>query len=304
MYVTTDAMYRTWHLVFDKVLRDAEQQALLPILEHLLAGAVPAAQAQQRELAGTPLGEAAERATAYYEAAAVLAGLDLGTTSDRAEEEVELARKAAKVARSPVSGVVDCQFPVKFDGCVDYSLFLPRGHYDRTANLRRYFAAMSVLGQEWFGLGADNDGVLPGLLVTRVLVADPALQADWQAIYEPTAFLVGLADDVTPPEVAAAADAKVPGWRDDPSVLAGLRQPGAGGGDLGRPSDAYRSRARRHPIDGGPVHARRLRPRPVGVAERRHRREAEGRRVGPRRGRGAGLEARAEDAARRWSRGV
>ena len=132
MYVTTDAMYHTWHLVFDKVLRDAEQQALLPILEHLLAGAVPAARAQQRELAGTPLGEAAERATAYYEAAAVLAGLDLGTTSDRAEEEVELARKAAKVARSPVSGVVDCQFPVKFDGCVDYSVFLPRGHYDRT----------------------------------------------------------------------------------------------------------------------------------------------------------------------------
>ncbi len=222
LYVTTDAMYHTWHLVFDKVLRDAEQKSLLPILKRLLTGAVPAARAQQRTLAGTPLAEAAERATAYYEAAAVLAGLDLGTTSDRAAKEVALARKAAEVARSPVSGVVDCQFPDRFDGCVDYSLFRPRGHYDRTPKLRRYFAAMSVLGQEWFGLAPANDGVLPGLLVTRVVIADPKLQADWQAIYEPTAFLVGLADDVTPSEVAVAADAQVPAWRDDPSALVGI----------------------------------------------------------------------------------
>jgi hypothetical protein len=222
IYVTTDALYHTWHLVFDKVLRDTEQQSLLPALTHLLTRAVPAARAQQQALAGTPLGDAAERATAYYEAAAVLAGLDLGTTSGRADREIALARAAAGVAASPVSGVVECQFPEKFDGCVDYSLFLPRGHYDRTPALRRYFAAMSVLGQEWFGLGRANDAVLPGLLVTRILAADPSLLADWTSIYEPTAFLVGLADDVTPLEVAAAADARVPGWRENPSALSGL----------------------------------------------------------------------------------
>ena len=166
LYVTTDALYHSWHLVFDKVLRDTEQEALLPTLERLLTAAVPAARAQQQALAGTPLADAAERATAYYEAAAALAGLDLGTTSPLAAAEVDLARKAADVTRSPVSGVVDCQFPEKLDGCVDYSLFLPRGHYTRTAELRRYFAAMSLLGQEWFGVSAANDAVQPGLLVT------------------------------------------------------------------------------------------------------------------------------------------
>ena len=222
LFVTTDALYHSWHLVFDKVLRDLEQEQLLPILEHLLTGAVPAARAQQEQLAGTPLATDAERATAYYEAAAELLGLNLGTTSDRAAEEVELARQASGVTRSPVSGVTECQFPLKFDGCVDYSLFLPRGHYTRTAELKRYFAGMSLLGQEFFGLSKEADAVLPGLLVTRVLATDPALIDDWTAIYEPTAFLVGLADDVTPLEVVTAADGLAPGWRDDPAVLTDL----------------------------------------------------------------------------------
>lgn len=222
LFVTTDAMYHSWHLVFDKVLRNTEQSRLLPILERLLTRAVEAARVQQQQLAGTPLASDAERATAYYEAAAELLGLDLGTTSDRAAQEVALARQAAGVTRSPVSGVRDCQFPVKFDGCVDYSLFLPRGHYTRTPELKRYFAGMSLLGQEFFGLRTDADAVVPGVLVTRVLASDPASVDDWKAIYEPTAFLVGLADDVTPLEVAAAADALVPGWRDDPSALIGL----------------------------------------------------------------------------------
>lgn len=222
LFVTTDALYHSWHLVFDKVLRNTEEQRLLPILEHLLAGAVPAARTQQQQLAGTSLATDAERATAYYEAAAELLGLGLGTTSARAAEEVGLAREAAGVTQSPISGVTECQFPLRFDGCVDYSLFLPRGHYTRTADLQRYFAGMSLLGQEFFGLSATADAVVPGLLVTRVLAADPALMADWTAIYEPTAFLVGLADDVTPLEVAAAADSIAPAWRDDPGVLTGL----------------------------------------------------------------------------------
>ncbi len=84
-----------------------------------------------------------------------------------------------------------------FAGCVDY-LFLPRGHYTRTEDLERYFAGMSLLGQEFFELGVEADAVVPA------------------------AFLVGLSDDVTPLEAATAADSLVPGWQEDPAVLADL----------------------------------------------------------------------------------
>jgi hypothetical protein len=55
--------------------------------------------------------------------------------------------------------------------------------------------------------------------MARVLVDDPDLLANWKATYEPTAFLVGLADDIDPLQLAAAADLEVPGWLDDPARL-------------------------------------------------------------------------------------
>jgi hypothetical protein len=221
LFVTTDALYHSWHLVFDKVLRDTEQERLLPILEDLLVDAVAAARRQEADLGGTALADAAHRATAYYEAAATLLELDVGAINDLATEEVGLVGAAAGMQTSPITGVVECQAPESFVGCVDYSLFLPRGHYNRTPDLQRYFRAMSLLGQEGFALD-DGVGVVPGLLVTRVLVDDPDLHAAWSELYEPTAFLVGLADDIDPFQLATAADASVPGWPSDPERLIGV----------------------------------------------------------------------------------
>ena len=56
-------------------------------------------------------------------------------------------------------------------GCIDYSLFTPRGHYTTTAALTRYFLGMSLLGQSAF-LVKDKD-IRPfamGVLASRVIV--------------------------------------------------------------------------------------------------------------------------------------
>jgi hypothetical protein len=108
---------------------------------------------------------------------------------------------------------------------VDYSLFTPRGHYTRNADLTRYFLAMSVLGQLGFCLPdtIDCQGLEPArtaILASRVLDADADLVALWREIYEPTAFLVGLADDYTPLEVAEAARTATPGGIDDAAAFA------------------------------------------------------------------------------------
>jgi len=68
LYVTTDALYNAWHLVFAKALRDTERDVLSPILGELLTGAVDAARSQADQLAGTELADHAERAAAMYEA--------------------------------------------------------------------------------------------------------------------------------------------------------------------------------------------------------------------------------------------
>ncbi len=214
-YVTTDVAYHEWHLAFDKVLRDLEQARLLPTLTSLVSGLLDAAAAQRAELAGTPLADDAARVEQLYQVAAVELGLDV-TPGPLARQEVALIGKAAAGAQtSPLLG-----------SPVDYSLFTPRGHYTRNADLTRYFLAMTTLGQLAFclpGTTACADGIDAtrlGLLASRLLVADQELTTLWRQIYEPTAFLVGLADDYTPAELADAATGVDPGWLDDPSGLA------------------------------------------------------------------------------------
>jgi hypothetical protein len=206
VFVTTDVAYHEWHQVFDKIVRSLEQQVLLPKLETLVTGLVEAAHAQTAEVAGTGAADAASRVEQFFQVAAAELGLPV-TLGPLATQEKALIDKHDGPTTSPLLGTR-----------IDYSLFTPRGHYTRTAALTRYFKAMSVLGQSAFCLPGTVDcgtGVGParmGILAARVLVRDPALTSLWRQIYEPTAFLVGLADDYTPLEVAAAgnglADAK------------------------------------------------------------------------------------------------
>ncbi|MDH3306121.1 MAG: DUF3160 domain-containing protein [Acidimicrobiia bacterium] len=221
VFVTTDSAYHLWHLVFSKILRDVEQDVLLPELQGLLVGLLDDARTQAADLAGTDLEEPAGRVISLFEAAVVLSGVDGGAISPRAEQEIALAREHARITTSPISAFGECVPTVSPAGCVDYSLFKPRGHYTRNADLEGYFLAMSVLGQESFFV-SQPESLQLGLLVTRLLLDDPALLAGWEKVYEPTAFMVGLADDYTPTELAAVADDVQPGMLGDPAAIADL----------------------------------------------------------------------------------
>jgi hypothetical protein len=207
VYVTTDAAYNSWHLVFDKTLRDLEQEVLLPKLEQLVTLALRNAQDEARASAGTTLADAASRVEQLYELAAAELGLKT-SLGPLAEKEKALVDAHDVTASSPITGTT-----------LDYSLFTPRGHYTLTPALERFFVAMSVLGQIAFCLPGTSgcQGVAPareGILAAAAIADDAKADALWHKIYEPTAFLVGLADDYTPDEVAAAVrDAGVGGLK-------------------------------------------------------------------------------------------
>ncbi|NLI19147.1 MAG: DUF3160 domain-containing protein [Actinomycetales bacterium] len=218
-YVTTDAAYHVWHLVFDKVLRAVEEETLLPALDELVLGLLEGAQDQEIELAGTELEEEAGRVVQLYQVAAAMLGQDVELGPLAAAEKELIDARGTSLAASPITG---CQ--------VGYSMFTPRGHYTRSADLTRYFLGMSTLGQLGFCLpgtiGAPSgeetyDPMRLALLATRPLVADEDLLALWELIYEPTSFLVGVADDYRPHELGDAATAVSASWLDDPASLAG-----------------------------------------------------------------------------------
>lgn len=218
LFVTTDTAYNSWHLVFSKVLRDTEEQVLEPALAIFLERIVTDARAQAEQLKGTDLADAADRVVAYYEAAATLLGLDVGTISQVATAEVALATDAAEATTSPITGFQQCGLPDNFIGCVDYTQFLPRGHYTHSETLQRYFRAMSLLGQEAFYL-SDPASLRLGLLAARLVTANAEATRLWKTIYDTTAFFVGVADDYTPAEARAAAESVVSSGLDDPAAL-------------------------------------------------------------------------------------
>ncbi len=200
LFVTVDAAYHYWHLAFSKILRDTEQTVLLPILEDFARSLSARADNEADRLAGIGLEDEATKILGLGRLLEALLGIGDPPTGAIAEE-VALITDHAMVAPSPLLEIE-----------VDYSLFGPRGHYTSTPELGRYFRAMSVLGQYGF-LVADAGQLRTGLLLADLIVSDEHLRTMWADIYEPTAFLVGLADDFTPLEAVAAADALEPDWR-------------------------------------------------------------------------------------------
>ena len=203
VFVTTDVGYHLWHQVFDFVLRDTEERQLLAILETLVGGLLSAARDRTVAVAGTPMEDATVRATNHLEAVATTLRLDVGPISERAADEVALVEAHTQTAVSPTVGGSCGELPPTAS-CVDYSLMTPRGHYTRSEELTRYFKAMSMLGNTGFSV-TDVNTLRVGLVIAHLLANDPDLAAAWATIYDPTAFLVGTADDYTPFEAAAAA---------------------------------------------------------------------------------------------------
>jgi hypothetical protein len=218
VFLTTDAVYDAWHLVFDRVLRGIETQRLLPRLGDLVTGMLANARAQAADLQGTPLADPAGRVVTLLQVAGRQLGLKVGALDDIGRAELALIQAHDQLTRSPLLGTD-----------IDYSLYTPRGHYTRTKALRRYFLGMSVLGQTAFALPgalqndgsrADDSGLRLAALAARTLVGQEQLEELWRDIYEPTAFLVGLSDDYTPFELATAVEAAQPGAMADPTPLA------------------------------------------------------------------------------------
>lgn len=87
---------------------------------------------------------------------------------------------------------------------VDYTLFVPRGHYTRNEILKHYFLAMS-----WFGIYSLHPDIdlelIQSLLITHMLYKDSE-DTLWQKIYEPTCFYVGFSDDLGPDDYKAVID--------------------------------------------------------------------------------------------------
>ena len=121
----------------------------------------------------------------------ILDGLGLGEHAEEmAWEELEKIYAADGIAPSTIFGGLSVD-----KDTFDYTQFKPRSYYNKNAALRSYFRAMMWFGRVGFNLNSD-ELTRDAINLTKIM-DDENIVRKWQEIYEPTAFLVGVSDDLS-----------------------------------------------------------------------------------------------------------
>lgn len=210
VFVTADLFLHLYHVQYDATLRLIEERDLYPRMTALSARLLSRCEADQDRYDGD-LKEAAQRNVAYLSVGlSLLVGHVTGPACvrDKVGAELELIRAHMGLAPSPIFGYAE-----------DYSAYVPRGHYTMSDALSRYFRAMTWYGRMVMLLEGESETAaglvseaeariqtLQAALLVRHLHGsdDPSLADDWHRVHDVTAFFVGLADDLTPPDYAEA----------------------------------------------------------------------------------------------------
>jgi len=206
-FVTTDSMLHNYHLMFDFLLKQLEEQKLSGELKELNFRMLDQALRQYNSLVGTPWENAAKRNVGFFAVGSKL--LDPNITipdavADEVDRELKLIDDHKGIEESPVMNIggedgatADTpQGELSLDALKeDYSQYVPRGHYDRTEQLKAYFKAMMWYGRLTFRL-KNIDEVKSAILITAALNTDDNREI-WDKIYEPINFFVGKSDDIT-----------------------------------------------------------------------------------------------------------
>lgn len=193
-FITTDSMLHNYHLAFDYLLRDLEKSKLYDELDSLTSSMLQASQAQYDQLKGTEWEDAARRNVAFYSVLNKILNPNASVPSYVQTEvtgELALIEEAGGLTLSKVMAIGN-----EASLREDYSQYIPRGHYTKSEELKKYFKAMMYCGRITFRLKFDDE-TKSAMLITLALTEDEDRFDSWDSLYEPTVFFVGKSDDIT-----------------------------------------------------------------------------------------------------------
>ena len=192
IFVTTDSVLHTYHILYDYTLRIIETAHFSDDLLVLTQKMTDTSVKYYRETGD----EAVLKNVAYF----CVAGKLLDETfavpqevQDMVSKELELIKDHQGFSESPIFGYKE-----------DYSQYVPRGHYTRSESLEKYFKAMMWYGRIMFRLKSEEE-TLQALYIVKAIKDTDTLEL-WDRIYEPTVFFVGKTDDLNLFEYTALAE--------------------------------------------------------------------------------------------------
>jgi hypothetical protein len=195
-FITTDSVLQVYHIFYDYTLRTLEEQKLIVLLEELTDKMLKNSISMYKDIKNEEIKEIQLKNIAYFSIANLCLEKDIPDgvpkgARDIALDEFEKIKAHGGFEKSTL-------FP--YD--LDYSQYVPRGHYTRSKDFERYFKAMMWYGQAPFPLYFEEDvkrnteQTIQALLIAYSLYSDKDSYDKWEQIYEPTNFYVGSSDDL------------------------------------------------------------------------------------------------------------
>jgi len=216
VFVTTDSILHAWYRSFSAVLEVVEEGHLRGRLRELLLAMRNGLQAES-----TLLEESTEDAAYLLGVAVRLCSLpgefvpeawpvDPFDLQDDPERWLRERRRLDRVARriDETLGLIQAAKPSAyqfFDAqktgeIVDFSQFIPRGHYTKSPALQRYFQAMMWLGRVDFRVAGDSENASNRQLGTTLVLNDLLTRSEqrktWEALDRFISTFFGPADSM------------------------------------------------------------------------------------------------------------
>ncbi len=213
VFITTDAVADTAHLITDYSIRLVETKTLYPELKRFTKGMLKASLSIYQQSQDKLIKQLSRSNVAFFSTALKLLDPTFKIPSivkSAVNRELTLIKQHKglefRVLLSYIKHPSLYKTPYAYD---DYSQYIPRGHYTRTETLKRYFLAMMFYGRRAFMLKpgksaqAIHDGrlmTLQALLMVYTLYKHPDLTQLYRRIYSQTRLISGDSDDLTPAE--------------------------------------------------------------------------------------------------------
>ena len=201
-FITTDSVLHLYHMFFSATLASIEQNSLAAVCGELTANMLAEIARLSGETTDPDIKSALRACKIYFAVADILIGSGpdssgieyLDIEADLIDRELALIETRGGFTTSPLTGAD-----------VFYDSFLPRGHYAKNETLIRYFKTMTWYGTMFYPLSPESNAhnFLKAMVTAYALMSLPKEKGSslWEAIYEPTSFFVGAADDITPYDV-------------------------------------------------------------------------------------------------------
>lgn len=213
MFITTDLISHSQHLIFDRLLQYTEETYFVPRIKTLCSAFIEAV----KERSDAPE-DIRNKALSYFQVPELIirtSPVATYVTEDWRTEKKYIEPDNIQDILQEYPEDVQAEFKqiqeasgeksIIFGTREDFTQYKPRGHYTKNGVLEAYFKASMWFGRIHFAIAEDDpeaEKMTPiAMFIVDTVRKNPELYEKWAEVFEPITALIGESDDLGFPDI-------------------------------------------------------------------------------------------------------